>query len=141
MTQVESITSAGIGDSVSAPGSQLSLAAHSPRSQRIAQLMSWIYGFLTVRHLSTRPGAVEVSIALLVGVRHWSANVSGFGGAGMFLTMLSFFLSTQAVRQSLGGFPALSSSPDLFRVRNVVLLGAAIWSFGEAWTNRARIRM
>src|SRR6266481_44631 len=84
---VESITSASIADGKFGLGADC-------RSQRHSPLMSWIYGFLTVRHLSTRPGAVEVSIAFLVGVRHKSANVSGFGGAGMFLAMLSFFLST-----------------------------------------------
>ena len=34
---------------------------------------------------------------------------------------------------STGGFPALTVVPGQFLVKDVVLLGAALWSFGEAW--------
>jgi len=33
---------------------------------------------------------------------------------------------------SLGGFPALSGAVGQFLIKDVVLLGAAIWSLGEA---------
>jgi putative oxidoreductase len=48
-----------------------------------------------------------------------------------------FRSSSRPQAQSLGGFPALSSSHGLSLVKNVVLLGAAIWSFGKGWNNRA----
>lgn len=57
----------------------------------------------------------------------------------MFLTTLSFLLSTPGWEPSLGGFPSLSALPGQFLLKDVVLLGAAIWSFGEAWTSSARI--
>src|SRR4030081_242890 len=44
------------------------LVAHSP-------LMSWMYGFLTVRAFSNALGVVEVAIAILIGLRHWSAKL------------------------------------------------------------------
>jgi reactive chlorine resistance protein C len=111
------------------------LVAHSP-------LMSWMYGFLTVRAFSDALGVVEVAIAILIGLRHWSARASALGSGGavlMFLTTLSFLLSTPGWESSLGGFPSLSALPGQFLLKDVVLLGAAIWSFGESWTSIARI--
>ena len=111
------------------------LVAHSP-------LMSWMYGFLTVRAFSNALGVVEVAIAILIGLRHWSAKASALGSAGavlMFLTTLSFLFSTPGWEPSLGGFPSLSALPGQFLLKDVVLLGAAIWSFGEAWTSSVRI--
>jgi reactive chlorine resistance protein C len=111
------------------------LVANSP-------LMSWMYGFLTVQQFSIALGIVEVSIAILIGLRHWSARASAVGSAAavlMFLTTISFLLSTPGWEPSLGGFPAISAFPGQFLLKDVVLLGAAIWSFGEAWTSGARI--
>ena len=50
----------------------------------------------------------------------------------MFLTTLSFLFSTPGWEPSLGGFPALSVVPGQFLLKDVVLLGAAVWSLGEA---------
>ena len=69
------------------------LVAHSP-------LMSWMYGFLTVRAFSNTLGVVEVAIAILIGLRPWSAKASALGSAGavlMFLSTLSFLFSTPGV--------------------------------------------
>jgi uncharacterized membrane protein YkgB len=44
----------------------------------------------------------------------------------MFLTTLSFVITTPGVWQAGYGFPALSASPGQFLVKDVVLLGAAI---------------
>ena len=107
------------------------LVAHSP-------LMSWMYSFLAVRTFSNALGVVEVAIAILIGLRHWSAKAAALGSVGavlMFLSTLSFLFSTPGWEQSLGGFPALSAMPGQFLLKDIVLLGAAIWSLGEAWTN------
>jgi len=53
----------------------------------------------------------------------------------MFLTTLSFVFSTPGWEPSLGGFPALSALPGQFLLKDVVLLGAAIWSLGESLTS------
>jgi reactive chlorine resistance protein C len=110
------------------------LVAHSP-------LMSWMYAFLTVRAFSNALGVVEVAIAILIGLRHWSAKASAIGSAGavlMFLTTLSFLFSTPGWEPTLGGFPSLSALSGQFLLKDVVLLGAAIWSLGEAWTSSVR---
>jgi reactive chlorine resistance protein C len=110
------------------------LVANSP-------LTSWMYGFLTVRAFSNALGVVEVAVAILIGLRPWSARASALGSAGgvlMFLTTLSFLFSTPGWEPSLGGFPALSAMPGQFLLKDLVLLGAAIWSFGEAWASSVR---
>lgn len=50
----------------------------------------------------------------------------------MFCTTLSFLFSTPGWEQSLGGFPAFSVVPRQFLLKDVVLLGASVWSLGEA---------
>jgi uncharacterized membrane protein YkgB len=52
----------------------------------------------------------------------------------MFATTLRFLLTTPEVWEaSAGGFPALSVVPGQFLIKDVVLLGASLWTFGEAW--------
>ena len=54
-------------------------------------------------------------------------------GAGWRRTVRETWeLSTPGWEPSLGGFPALSVAPGQFILKDAVLLGAAIWSLGEA---------
>jgi uncharacterized membrane protein YkgB len=100
-------------------------------------LMSWAYGFLSVRGFSAALGVVEVAIALLIAARPLSPRVSALGSAlavGMFLTTLSFLVTTPGVWElSAGGFPALSGKPGQFLIKDLALLGISLWSLGEAW--------
>jgi uncharacterized membrane protein YkgB len=93
-----------------------------------------MYHTWTVRQFSVGLGVVEVAIALLIAARRWSPKASAIGSALavlMFLTTLSFLFSTPGWEPSLG-FPALSALPGQFLLKDVVLLGAALWSLGEA---------
>ena len=104
------------------------LVANSP-------LMSWVYAIFSERVFSAILGVVEVSVAVLIALRPLSAKVSAIGSglaAVMFLTTLTFLLSTPGWEASLGGFPALSVVPGQFIIRDIVLLAAAVWSLGEA---------
>lgn len=106
------------------------LVAHSP-------LLAWMYKISTVRQFSDGLGGVEVGIAILIALRPWSRKACVIGSALavlMFLTTLSFLFSTPGWEPSLGGFPALSAMPGQFLLKDIVLLGAAIWSLGEALT-------
>jgi reactive chlorine resistance protein C len=100
-------------------------------------LLSWVYGPLSVRGFSAVLGVVEVAIALLIAVRPLSPRVSALGSAlavGMFLTTLSFFVTTPGVwESSAGGFPALSAFPGQSLIKDLALLGISLWMFGEAW--------
>ena len=107
------------------------LVAHSP-------FLSWMYDICTVRQFSVGLGVVEVGIAILIALRPWSPKACVIGSAAavlMFLTTLSFLFSTPGWEPSLGGFPALSAFPGQFLLKDVVLLGASIWSLGEALTS------
>jgi uncharacterized membrane protein YkgB len=104
------------------------LIAHSP-------FLSWGYRVWSVGHFTMLIGAAELSIAILIVLRHWSPKASAIGSAGgvlMFLTTLSFLFSTPGWEPSLGGFPALSGDVGEFLIKDIVLLGAALWSLGEA---------
>jgi uncharacterized membrane protein YkgB len=105
------------------------LAAHSP-------LLAWAATALGVRPFSNLVGVAEVTIAALIALRPVAARASALGSAlavGMFATTLSFLLTTPGVWEaSLGGFPAISVLPGQFLLKDVVLLGAALWSLGES---------
>jgi reactive chlorine resistance protein C len=105
------------------------LVANSP-------FMSWLYSFLSVQGFSNGLGVLEVAIGLMIAARPISAVISAVGsglGAILFLGTLSFMLSTPPVWEaSLGGFPALSVAPGQFLLKDIGLLGASIWTLGEA---------
>ena len=82
-------------------------------------------------------GTVEIAVAAMIALRPVSPRIAALGSGMavmMFLTTLSFLLSTPGWEASLGGFPALSVVPGQFLLKDVVLLGAAVWSLGEALT-------
>ena len=103
-------------------------------------LMSWAYSVLSVDGFAALLGVAEVAIAALIALRPLSARASAVGSAlavGMFATTLSFLLTTPGVWvPSLGGFPALSAVPGQFLLKDVVLLGAALWTLGEVLDRR-----
>ncbi|MGC2656420.1 MAG: DUF417 family protein [Bryobacteraceae bacterium] len=104
------------------------LIAHSP-------FLSWGYRIWTVRQFTAIIGAIELLIATLIALRHWSAKASAIGSAGavlMFMTTLSMLFSTPGWEPTLGGFPALSGDVGEFLIKDIVLLGAALWSLSEA---------
>jgi uncharacterized membrane protein YkgB len=104
------------------------LVANSP-------LMSWLYGVFSVQTFSDLLGLVEIAIAAMIALRPVSAAVAAVGSAlavVMFLTTLSFLFSTPGWEPTAGGFPTLSVAPGQFLLKDVVLLGAAVWSLGEA---------
>jgi uncharacterized membrane protein YkgB len=107
------------------------LVANSP-------LMSWVYQVFSVQGFSSVLGVVEIAIAVMIALRPVSAKVSMVGSGlavMMFLTTLSFLFSTPGWEPSLGGFPALSVVPGQFLIKDVVLLGTAVWLLGDSLEN------
>ena len=100
-------------------------------------LMSWVYGFMSHRGFSAVLGVVELTIAILIAARPFMPRASVLGSAlavGMFLTTLSFLVTTPGVWEpSAGGFPALSALPGQFLIKDLALFGIALWTLGEAW--------
>ncbi len=103
------------------------LIAHSP-------LMSWLYNIFSVRALAAVLGTAEIIAAVLIALRPLSARVSAVGSAFgilLFLSTLSFLFSTPGVTAA-GGFPVLSVLPGQFLLKDLVLIGAALWTLGES---------
>ncbi|PON15496.1 hypothetical protein C2W62_23485 [Candidatus Entotheonella serta] len=97
--------------------------------------MSWVYQLLSIQAFSNGLGVMLIAMAVMIGLRRASALVAAIGSGAavvMFLTTLSFLVSTPGWEASLGGFPALSVVPGQFLLKDVVLLGAALWSLGDA---------
>jgi uncharacterized membrane protein YkgB len=104
------------------------LVANSP-------LMSWLYAIFSVQATSNLIGVAEIAAGVLIALRPWSALACVVGslmGVATFAATLTFLFSTPGWEPSLGGFPALSVAPGQFILKDAVLLGAAIWSLGEA---------
>jgi reactive chlorine resistance protein C len=98
-------------------------------------LMSWAYQVFSKGQFSVILGVTELITAVLIAVRPFSPRLSAVGSAlavGMFLTTLSFLFSTPGVVEASLGFPALPAMPGQFLIKDVVLLGAALWTVGEA---------
>jgi uncharacterized membrane protein YkgB len=104
------------------------LIAHSP-------FLHWGYRVWTVDHFTMIIGAIEMIIAILIALRRWFPLASALGSAGavlMFLTTLSFIITTPGWEPSLGGFPALSGDVGEFLIKDFVLLGAALWTLADS---------
>jgi reactive chlorine resistance protein C len=92
-------------------------------------LMSWAYSVFSTRPFAGLLGVTEITIALLIASRPfsaWSALAGSGLAVGMFVTTLSFLLTTPGVWEaSAGGYPALSAVPGQFLAKDFVLFGAA----------------
>jgi reactive chlorine resistance protein C len=104
------------------------LIAHSP-------FLSWGYNVWSVHHFTMIVGAIEMSIAILIALRRWLPTASAVGSLGavfMFLTTLSFIITTPGWEPTLGGFPALSGDVGEFLIKDLTLLGAALWTLADS---------
>jgi uncharacterized membrane protein YkgB len=105
------------------------LIEHSP-------LMSWVYDVFSVNTVARGLGTLEIVAAILISVRPLSARLSAVGSAMaivLFCGTLSFLFTTPGVvSQFAGPIPVLSALPGQFLLKDVVLMGVAVWSLGEA---------
>jgi reactive chlorine resistance protein C len=91
--------------------------AHSP-------VLQWMTAFSS-QAASEIIGVIELAIATLIAVRRWAprlAMIGGFLGVVMFLTTLSFVVTTPGIGDGAA-----------FLLKDVVLLGASLWTAGESW--------
>ena len=97
-------------------------------------LMSWMYRVFSIQATSNIIGVAEFTAALLIAIRPISARLSAIGSVlavCTFLATLTFLFSLPGWEKSLGGFPALSGSGG-FLLKDVVLLGAALFTLGDS---------
>lgn len=98
-------------------------------------LLSWGYGVLSVQSFAMLIGAVEIVLGLLIAARPVAPKASAVGSAGaivVFLTTLTFVFTTPGVWQPGYGFPFPSPMPGQFLAKDLLLLGAAVWTAGES---------
>ena len=105
------------------------LIAHSP-------LFSWVYHVVSVRAFAVGNGIFEILAALLIAIRPLAPRLSALGSAAavlLFVSTLSFLFTTPGVTvASAGGFPVLSVLPGQFLLKDLVLIGASLWTLGDA---------
>jgi len=98
--------------------------------------LSWLYSVASVRGVSNVIGTIEIALALLIAARRFSPALSAagsLGAVGMFATTLSFLVTTPGVWVSVPGFPLpVPNEIGAFLVKDLFLLGAALWSSAEA---------
>jgi uncharacterized membrane protein YkgB len=103
-----------------------------------SQLMVWMLNLMSIRSVSDGLGIVEVTTAVLIASRRFSARaaqVGGFLAVATFLTTLTFLVSTPgAWAAPLRGFPELSGDVGQFLSKDIVLLGVSMWVLGEAYS-------
>jgi uncharacterized membrane protein YkgB len=105
------------------------LIEHSP-------LMSWVYDVFSANTVARGLGTLEITAAILIAARPVSARLSAIGSAMaivLFCGTLSFLFTTPGVVTRFAGpIPVLSALPGQFLLKDVVLMGVAMWSLGEA---------
>jgi uncharacterized membrane protein YkgB len=103
------------------------LVANSP-------LLAWGYNLMSTYGFARLIGVSEILFGVLIAVRPFVPKLSALGSLGAIVTFvitLSFILTTPGVWQEGYGFPALSIIGS-FLVKDLILLGAALWTLGEA---------
>jgi len=71
---------------------------------------------------------------VLIALRLVSPRLSAVGSVmaiALFLGTLSFLFTTPGVTAA-GGFPVLSLLPGQFLIKDLVLLGASLWTLGDS---------
>ena len=105
------------------------LIEHSP-------LMSWVYDVFSANTVARGLGTLEIAAAILIVTRPVSARLSAIGSAMaivLFCGTLSFLFTTPGVVSRFAGpVPVLSALPGQFLLKDIVLLGVAVWTLGEA---------
>ncbi len=99
-------------------------------------LLSWLYNIFSVRTFSAVLGTFEIIAALLIALWLLWPRISALGSAMavvLFLGTLSFLFTTPGVTVATsGGFPVLSVLPGQFLLKDLVLIGAALWTLGDS---------
>jgi uncharacterized membrane protein YkgB len=88
-------------------------------------LLRWVGLVFERQGASEFVGVLELSIAVLIALRRWAprlAMVGGFLGTVMFLTTLSFIVTTPGIGDGVA-----------FLMKDLTLLGGALWTAGESW--------
>jgi uncharacterized membrane protein YkgB len=105
------------------------LIEHSP-------LMAWIYDVVSVGTVAKALGTAEILAAVLIAIRPLWPRISAVGSAMavvLFAGTISFLFTTpNLVATHYDGLPVLGAQPGQFLLKDVVLIGVALWTLGDA---------
>jgi reactive chlorine resistance protein C len=97
--------------------------------------MGWLYDIFSVYTFSALLGVFELAAAALLAVKPWWPRISVLGSLlaiMLFAATISFMATTPGVFEaSAGGFPALSLAGG-FLMKDIALLGIAVWTLTDA---------
>jgi len=100
---------------------------HSP-------FFAWMDGVFGIQGTSNVFGVYEIITGLLIAARFFSARLSSLGSAMaivIFLGTLTFLVTTPD--------PFVPGGPGQFLLKDITLLGASIWTLGEAMSAGDRV--
>jgi reactive chlorine resistance protein C len=104
------------------------LVANSP-------FIGWVYHFMSISTFGRVLGTVELVTAALLAAKPWFPKASVVGGllaTVFFVGTLSFMCTTPGIGEaSAGGFPVLSANGE-FLMKDIAILGLAIWALADA---------
>ena len=99
-------------------------------------LTSWLYLATGIQGASNLIGTFEIVTAILLAVRPIAPRLTVIGSIGAILTFLvtlSFLVTTPGAFERVPDFPIpIPGMAGGFLIKDVFLLGAAVWSLGEA---------
>jgi uncharacterized membrane protein YkgB len=105
------------------------LIEHSP-------FMSWILHVFSFTTVARGLGTMEIVAAVLIAVRPLWPRASAIGsalGVVLFVGTLSFLFTTPGVVAThAAGIPVLSAQPGQFLLKDLVLIGVALWTLGDS---------
>lgn len=90
--------------------------------------LSWLYSVTSVQGASNIIGITEITTGLLMASRRWLPKLSGYASlaaSGIFLITLSFLVTTPGVLEP-------TNPSGGFLMKDILLLGAALFTAGEA---------
>jgi uncharacterized membrane protein YkgB len=105
------------------------LIEHSP-------FLSWTLHVFSFHTVAWGLGTMEIVAAVLIAARPWWPKASAVGSALaviLFVGTLSFLFTTPGVIATHAeGIPVLSAQPGQFLLKDLVLIGVALWTLGDS---------
>lgn len=104
------------------------LGEHSP-------FLSWLVILFGAKGFAELLGVIEISLGLLICCRAFAPKLSAWGSLGAIVTFcvtITLLFSTPGVIQDGYGFPFISPMPGQFLIKDFVLLGASVYTAGDA---------
>ena len=118
------------------PDQQRASADDDPQAGRALTPPRPGHHVLSVRAFADTNGVLEILAALLIAIRPLAPRISALGSAFavlLFASTLSFLFTTPGISgAAVGGFPVLSVLPGQFLLKDLVLIGASLWTLGDS---------